>query len=145
MSKNCVHDQVDLIIEVDLTVDDNPTIDVAMQAMQINTQGDLQEGHGIQLWQLPICFGKWIFWLENEIKCTTWQQLNIVYLMNHLPLTKPSSRLNTRSGFKPCKASMTFWLTTAHEYSKTCQREERWYIPSGSIKSSLLQTRMLFT
>jgi hypothetical protein len=53
--------------------------------------------------------------------------------------------LNTRSGFKPCKTSMTFWLTTTHEYSKTCQREERWYIPSGSIKSSLLQTRMLFT
>jgi len=33
MSKNCVHDQVDLIIEVDLTVDDNLTIDVAMQAV----------------------------------------------------------------------------------------------------------------
>jgi len=61
MKKNHVHDQVNSIIEVDLTVDDNPTIDVAMQAMQMNTQGDIQEGHGIEHWQPPICFGELMF------------------------------------------------------------------------------------
>jgi hypothetical protein len=50
MNKNHAHDQVDLIIEVDPTIDDNPTINVAVQAMQINTQGDIHEGCGIQLW-----------------------------------------------------------------------------------------------
>jgi hypothetical protein len=32
--------------QVDSTVDDDPTIDVAMQ---INTQGDVQEGRGVWL------------------------------------------------------------------------------------------------
>jgi len=61
MNKNHAHDQVDLIIEVDPTIDDNPTINVVVQAMQINSQGDIQERCGIQLWQPPICFGKWVF------------------------------------------------------------------------------------
>jgi hypothetical protein len=99
MNKNHVHDQVDMI------VDDNPTIDVAMQAMQINTQGDVQEGCEIRLWQPPICFGEWVFLVGKQR--TTWQQLNTMYLMNHLPLMKPSNRLNTMSGFEPCKKSMT--------------------------------------
>jgi hypothetical protein len=46
MSTNHALDQVDSIIEVDSTVDDDPTIDVAMQ---INTQGDVQEGRGVWL------------------------------------------------------------------------------------------------
>jgi hypothetical protein len=47
MNKNHVLDQVDMIIEVDLMVDDDPIVDVAMQTMHINTQGD-QEGCGLQ-------------------------------------------------------------------------------------------------
>ncbi len=57
MSTNHALDQVDSIIEVDSTVDDDPTIDVAMQ---INTQGDVQEGRGVWLWQSLVCFGKWV-------------------------------------------------------------------------------------
>jgi hypothetical protein len=61
MNKNHVLDQVDTIIEVDSMVDDDPIVDATMQTMQINTQGDVQEGHELQLWQPLVCFGEWVF------------------------------------------------------------------------------------
>jgi hypothetical protein len=66
MNKNHVLDQVDTIIEVDLMVDDDPIVDATMQTMQINTQGDVQEGRGLQLWQPLVCFGEWVFLVRKH-------------------------------------------------------------------------------
>lgn len=64
--------------------------------------------------------------------------------MNFTPLMKPSNWLDTRSEFKPCKKSMTFWLKTTHWYFRTYQGKRKLYIRSGFTKSNLLQMKMLF-